>query len=122
MESEWHITPNMVLGLWEIVHGELPTRTHAKPADPSWNHPETESWEEVFLDSDTTWALCWHRLETLEKAVRVSPKLWQILDEADRLDPEILRKRTHHETSWGPGGRDLREKSLSRIAQHYRWW
>jgi hypothetical protein len=65
----------------------------------------------------------------LEKAVRVSPKLRQILDEADRLDPEIPRKRTRFEESVRRGNgdeaaqdREVREKSLSEIAQKYRWW
>ena len=133
MEYQRQTSHDVILGLWEMVHGELPPRTHAKPADPSLNHPENTSWAEVFLGAYTTWELSWHRVETLERAVRVSPKLGQILDEADRLDPEILRKRRRfwecvREEKRNQAALDFRkprefgEKSLRQIAQKYQWW
>jgi uncharacterized protein (DUF58 family) len=130
-------SPTVLLGLWESVHGELPPRTHAKPLDPTLDHlqgrnlpPKNTSWAEVFLHSNTTWTLCWHRLETLEKAVRASPKLWLILDEADRLDPAILRKRKEFWESVRQEKlaskvalrRQWKAPGLLGIAQEHRWW
>jgi hypothetical protein len=132
MEYVQHTSADVILGLWEIVHGELPPRTHAKPGT-TLSHHENTSWAEVFLHSYGTWALSWHRVETLEKAVRVSPKLRLILGEADRLDPEILRKRNLFWESVRQREKDqaykiwrkepeFGEKSLRQIAQSYRWW